>query len=424
MAIGAWRRRTWLAGVAAAVAAPMGRAGATARTTLTVAAYPSVDAIVKAALPAWQRRHPEVKVNVVSRQYVDHHTAMATALATAAHLPDVMALEASFLGRFSLGGGLDRLSQPPYNAAALQSRFVPYAWSSALNPQGELVALPTDIGPGTLLLRRDLLAKAGLVAGDLQASWEAYVAAGVRLKATTGAYLIGNAQALKDILIRDGVGPGQGLYFDRDSRVLVNSPRFVRAFELAREVRRQRLDARVTAWSNEWAEAFRRGKLATELSGAWMVGQMANGVAPETRGLWEAAHLPGQTFVGYGGTFYAIARRSDPARKALAWDLIRLLTLDPALQLAAFKAEDAFPALLEVHDAPFFDEPLSFLAGQPARRLWREAARRITPVLVHKQNNFANEVVGTELDNVMDRGKPIAEALGDAERLLQRRAHR
>ena len=27
MAIGAWRRRTWLAGVAAAVAAPMGRAG-------------------------------------------------------------------------------------------------------------------------------------------------------------------------------------------------------------------------------------------------------------------------------------------------------------------------------------------------------------------------------------------------------------
>ena len=421
---GAWRRRAWLAGMAAAVAAPLHRASAATSITLTVAAYPAVDAIVKAALPAWRQRHPDVAVNVVSRQYGDHHTAMTTALSTSVYLPDVMALEASYLGRFSTGGGLDSLSLPPYDGGALQSRFVPYAWSSALNPRGELVAVPTDIGPGTMLLRRDLLARAGLAAADLQPSWEAYVAAGARIKAATGAYLISNAQALKDILIRTGIGPGEGLYFDRDSRVLVNSPRFVRAFELAREVRRQRLDARVNAWSNEWAEAFRRGRLATELSGAWMVGQMANWVAPDTRGQWEAAHLPGQTFVGYGGTFYAIPRRSEPARKAMAWALIRLLTLDPTLQLAAFKAEDAFPALLDVHEAPFFDEPLPFLGGQPARRLWRDAARRITPVQVHKQNNFADEVVGTELDNVMDRGKPIAEALGDAERLLQRRAHR
>ena len=43
---------------------------------------------------------------------------------------------------------------------------------------------------------------------------------------------------------------------------------------------------------------------------------------------------------------------------------------------------------------------------------------------VHKQNNFADEVIGTELDNVIDRGKDIGRALGDAERLLQRRAHR
>lgn len=413
-----------MAGLAAAWAVPCAAARASAATTLTVAAYPAVDAIVKAALPAWRARHPEVAVRVVSRQYGDHHTAMTTALSTSVYLPDVMALEASYLGRFSTGGGLERLSGPPYGGQALQDRFVAYAWGSALNRDGALVAVPTDIGPGTMLLRRDLLARAGLDDADLQASWEAYVEAGARIKAATGAYLISNAQALKDILIRSGVGPGEGLYFDRDSRVLVRSPRFVRAFELAREVRRQRLDARVTAWSNEWAEAFRRGRLATELSGAWMVGQMANWVAPDTRGLWRAAHLPADTFVGYGGTFYALPRRADPARKALAWDFVRLLTLDPALQLAAFRAEDAFPALLAVHEDPFFDEPLPFLGGQPARRLWREAARRITPVQVHRQNNFADEVVGTELDNVMDRGKPIDEALGDAERLLQRRAHR
>ena len=37
-------------------------------------------------------------------------------------------------------------------------------------------------------------------------------------------------------------------------------------------------------------------------------------------------------------------------------------------------------ALAVWREAPFFDEPLPFLGGQPARRLWRDAARRITPV--------------------------------------------
>ena len=43
---------------------------------------------------------------------------------------------------------------------------------------------------------------------------------------------------------------------------------------------------------------------------------------------------------------------------------------------------------------------------------------------IHRQNNFADEVVSTELDNVMDRGKDIGRALADAERLLRQRAHR
>lgn len=415
------RRRTVLAAVLVAAAPPL---RATKPSRLTLAAYPLVDEIVKAALPAWRRRHPGVEVEVVSRQYADHHTAMTTALSTSVHMPDVMALEASYVGRFSSGAGLEVLSAPPYHADALRERFVGYAYETALNRQGELVALPTDIGPGTLMYRTDLLARAGLAETDLTASWESYVAAGARLKAATGAYLVGNAQSVKDILIRTGISTDEGLYFDRDARVLVTSPRFVRAFELAREVRRQRLDARVNAWSNEWAEGFRRGTLATELSGAWMVGQMANWVAPDTRGLWRVAQLPGQTYVGYGGTFYAIPRRAEASRKPLAWDLIRHLTLDPAGQLAAFKSQDAFPALRETHDDPFFDEPLPFLGGQRARRLWREAARRIEALPVHKQNNFADEVVATELDNVLDRGKAIGHALADAQRLLQRRAYR
>jgi multiple sugar transport system substrate-binding protein len=206
--------------------------------------------------------------------------------------------------------------------------------------------------------------------------------------------------------------------------VLVNTPRFVRAFELARQVRQHKLDARVTAWSNEWSEGLRSGRLASVPSGAWLAGHLNNWLAPATRGLWRASQLPEGAWAAYGGTFYAIPRAATPAHKPLAWELIQLLTLERERQLAAFKSHDAFPALLAAQDDPYFEEPLAFLGGQPARLGWREATRHITAVDVHKQDAFADEVINTELDKVLDQGKDIATALADAERLLQRRARR
>jgi len=391
---------------------------------LRVAAYPLVDEIIKAAMPDWKKIHPDVDIEVVSRQYIDHHTAMTTALSTSAHLPDVMTLESSFLGKFSHGSGLQDLSQQPYALGQFQNRFVAYAFDHVINAKGAMLAVPTDIGPGTMLYRHDLMAKAGIAESQLSESWESYVDAGIELKAKTGSYLIGSAQAIKDIVIRSGIEEGSGQYFDKHSNVLVKSPRFVRAFKLAQRVRFNKLDARVNNWSNEWAEGFRRGSLATDLTGAWMVGQMANWVAPDTKGLWRATHLPNQSYVGYGGSFYAIPSKSDPAKKKLAWDFIQLMTLNAAMQFKAFKSQDSFPALLETHQSDFFNEPIPFLGGQKARLIWREDAQKIKSTLIHKQNNFADEVIGVELDNVLHYGKSIDAALSDAHLLLEKRAKR
>ncbi|CAM3799558.1 ABC transporter substrate-binding protein [Roseateles saccharophilus] len=414
--------RRHLLAAAACGAAGLGRAAE--RPPLTVAAFPLVDVIVKDVLKGWSQSHPEVDAEVISRQYDDHHTAMTTALSTSGHLPDVIALEASYLGRFSLGAGLEDLSAPAFGAERFRERFVPFAFETARNREGHVVAMPTDIGPGSLFYRVDLLARAGLKEEDLTRSWEAYVEAGTELRARTGAYLIGDVRLLKDIVVRAGTPPGEGQFFDAQGRAQITSPRFVRAFELARKVRLQGLDARVEVWFNDWAEMLKRGRLATEISGAWMAGQMANWVAPGTAGKWRVAQLPEGAYCSYGGTYYAIPRRSAPERKQLAWQLIQELTLDRQHQLDAFKSQDAFPALLAAQQGPFFDQPLPFLGGQKARQLWREAAQRIPVVRMHRQHKFADEVVNAELDNVLEYGKPIAQALEDAQALLVHRANR
>lgn len=417
---GMLNRRAVLATGALAV----GGVRAQAPIVLHVAAFPLVDEIARAALPLWRKLHPDVEVRIQTRQYQDHHTAMTTALSTSGNLPDVMVLEASFLGRFAQGAGLEDLAREPFSIGRFQDRMVPFAYQQATNSRGSVVGMPTDIGPGTLLYRKDILERAEVHEDELTRSWDSYVAAGVRIKAKTGAYLIGTVQSIKDILLRSGIKPGEGQYFDKDSNVLVTSDRFVRAFEVAREARSKKLDARNTAWSNEWSEGFKRGTVATEVTGAWMVGQLSNWVAPKTAGLWRAAVLPEGSTVSYGGSFYSIPRRSDTARKALAWEFIQFMTLNRDRQLEAFTKYDAFPALLDAHNDPFFEEPLEFLGGQKARVLWRETARKITAVQVHKQSPFADEVINTELDKVMLEGKSIRIALNDAKRLLEQRAHR
>jgi multiple sugar transport system substrate-binding protein len=415
-------RRRFVAAVSSMGALPL--AHSVSAPSLTIAAFPAVDQIVSAALPEWGKRHAGMSVTVVSRQFVDHHTAMTTALSTASYLPDIIALEVGYLGRFAQGGGLENLLSAPYRIGKLKEQFVPYAFEQATNRRGEVVAVPTDLGPGTLLYRQDILLQANLRDVDLTRNWESYVESGLKIKATTGAYLLAHARDIKDIVIRTGLSPGDGLYFDSQSNVLVNSARFMRAFELAKKVRQNKLDARVSAWSNEWTEGFKRGKLATQLSGAWLAGHLSNWLAPNTRGLWRATHLPEGAWAAYGGTFFAIPKHANATNKALAWEFIQMLTLERTMQLQAFKSQDAFPALTQVHGDEFFEQPIEFLGGQKARILWREATRHISAVQVHKQDSFADEVVNTELDKVLDQGKAISTALADAQRLLEKRAKR
>ena len=417
-----WIKRSCVAGVLGLSMAALSHAQT--REILTIAAFPAVDEIVRSAIPHWNRLHPTVDIKVVSRQFSDHHTAMTTALSTAFYLPDVMALEVGYVGRFAQGGGLEDLAQEPFGIRKFESRYVPYAFAQGTNRKGAVVAAPTDIGPGTLLYRTDILARSGVSETQLTQSWESYVASGVRIKAKTGAYLMAHARDMKDIVIRTDVLSGDGLYFDARSNPLVTSPRFVRAFELARSVRAQKLDARVSAWSNEWSEGFKRGTISTQMTGAWLAGHLNNWLAPGTAGQWRAAQLPEGAYAAYGGTFFAIARGSPAAHKKLAWEFIQLMTLNREVQLNAFRSQDAFPALLETYDDLFFEQPIKFLGGQVARNGWRDAARRISAVTVHKHDAFADEVINTELDKVLDRGKDITTALADAQRLLGRRAHR
>ncbi len=393
-----------------------------AGTTLTVAAFPDIDRAVKEAAPQFKKLHPDVEIKVVSRAFVDHHNAMTTALSTGSNLPDVVALELGFIGRFASSGGLADLSQPPYSARQFQDKFARFTYPQATGSTSGLVAIPTDIGPGALFYRKDILDKAGVTEADLTKSWESYIEAGKKIKAATGAYLLPHVREIKDIYIRSNLSSGEGIYLDRNNKVLVDSPRFVKAFELAKAAREARLDAKLQQWSNEWTEAFKRGTLATEPMGAWLGGHLQNWIAPDSKGLWRAANLPNGAYASWGGTFYGIPKKAE--HKELAWEFIKFMTLNKDIQLESFRKINAFPALVEAQNDKIFEEPIEYLGGQKARVMWRDAAAHIPAIDVNKYDPVAEEIVNSELDKVLNEGKDIKTALADAKALIQRRVRR
>ncbi len=284
--------------------------------------------------------------------------------------------------------------------------------------------MPTDIGPGSMFYRTDLLAKAGVKPAQLNASWESYIANGKKVVAANpGAFLIPDASEAAQIILRTGLKAGDGLYFDKNNKVLVSpdNARFVKAFTVAKQIRDAKLDAKAGgAFSPEWTTAFQKGNLATEFSGAWLVGHMQNWLAKDFAGKWNAQNLPGNTFASWGGSFYGIPAQSQ--NKEAAWALVQYLTTNAAQQVLAFKTTGAFPALKSGQSDAVFNEGVPYLANQKARLLWRTAASKIQPLDVNKLDPIADQIVNDALNSVLDGSKDIPTALAEAQRLVERRA--
>lgn len=397
-------------------------AGAQAATTLTVASFPSFDDSVKVAIPLYKKLHPEIEIKLVSLAYGDHHTAMTTALATGSGLPDVMGVEIAYIGKFAESGGLEDLNKAPYSAQQYRSQFLRFTYPQSTSPSGKLAALPADVGPGTLFYRKDIMDKAGVTEKDLTSSWESFIEAGKKVKAATGAYLIADASDMSSIYIRSNLKDGEGIYFDSKGNPLLNTPRFKKAFELAQAARKAGIDGKIAAWSNEWSEGFKRGQLATQMTGAWLAGHLESWLAPDTKGLWRAAQLPNGAYASWGGSFYSIPSKSE--HKKEAWDFIKFMCMNKEMQLAAFKKVAAYPALIGAQDKEFLAEPIPFLGGQQARKLWEVSASKIPGLPVGKYDSVAQDVIGTALNDVLEQGKDITAALNEAQDKLKKRMRR
>ncbi|WP_102867073.1 ABC transporter substrate-binding protein [Pseudovibrio exalbescens] len=381
--------------------------------------FPDFDSHLDILIPKYEATHPDVSISYQMNQHADHHRRLTTNLATGSGAGDVVVVDVSFIGSFINEGGFENLSAPEYDADALKDHFVGYAWNQGKGTDGNQYAIPVDIGPGVMYYRRDVADSVGASMEDVISSWDSYIEYGRKLK-DQNVYLIADAAEVAQLIIYTTVKEGEGFYFDEDGSPLVTSDRFVHAFTVAKQIRDEGLDAQVRAWTNEWYEGFKNGTVATQLSGAWLLGHLQNWMAPDTAGLWGVTNLPDGIYGSWGGSFLAIPKQAK--NKKDAWDFIKYLTNTSEAQLSGLKNIGSFPALTATYDDPSFDEPIEFLAGQQARHLFAEVAQKVPAVAPRKGDLIADDIVlRAALLEVLNDGKDIEAALRDAERLIKRR---
>lgn len=392
----------------------LGSTGAS-KSVLTVDCYPPVGEALQKAIVLWEKLHPEVEVRLQVQAYADHHMGLLSQLTEGSGAADVTCVEVSFAQRLSDAPWLEDLLKAPFNAGQHQASITGYPWAQASSTEGELRVFPVDIAPGTLFYRDDILRKAGVTPEELTRSWDDFLAAGVKIKERTGAFLLHDAAFLVDIQLRATVPPGETLYFDQKGKPTLTTRRFVEAFTLAKKVQDLGLAARVGAWSPEWTRMLGSGEIATQPFGAWFEGLMEE-LLPENRGLWRVAPMPGNLPATLGGDFLALPVQGK--QKALAWDFVQFVGTNPQAQLAAFSSGGLLPVLKTAQQSRGLWKPFPYLGMQTPQRMWVELAHQVPPVLPSKDDSWVWELLHSALFRVLDGNMKIERALAEAEGLV------
>jgi multiple sugar transport system substrate-binding protein len=387
---------------------------------LTVASYTDFVDQVRGALSEWEQEHPQVRLELVALAPGDFVPAITPRLASGAGAPDVLFVDAAFLGRLGPSGVLADLSRPPHDAGALGERVLP-----SLAAQGRVgeaqVGIPAEAAPAVLFYRTDVLDRAGVTERDLTGSWEGFVAACARVRAGTGSYCLPRVMDLAEAVLRSDLRQGESPYFSPAGDPMPDPVRAARAIRLARAAHTAGIEASVAVGTQPWTELVRSGRIAVQLGGPTMIHRLAR-LDPGSSGSWRVAPLPGGGSFPTSSAFCALGARG--ARKELAWDLVRRTCLTRGPALAAYRAAGAVPALVEAARDAALDQPVAFLGGQVVGPSFRALAGRLQPVPVHRLDPLASDAFNLEVDHVIQDGKDIQAAIADARAEIDRRLKR
>ncbi|GHE92695.1 sugar ABC transporter substrate-binding protein [Streptomyces werraensis] len=330
---------------------------------------------LKTVAADFQKKHPKVKINLVSERSGDkHYTALSNAISAGKGVPDVAQLEYFSIGQYSLTKGLTDLSG--FGADKLASTYTPGPWN-AVTEGDKVYGLPMDSGPMALFYNKQVFDKYKIA---VPTTWDEYLDAARKLhKADPKAYIAndtGDAGFTTSLLWQAGSRPykvdGTNVKIDFGD---ANAKKFTDVWQKLID---EKLLAPVTSWTDDWYKGLGDGTIATLSTGAWMPANFESGV-PNASGQWRVAPLPAwakgdKASAENGGS--ALTVPSLAKNKALAYAFVEYANSGEGV--ASRVSEGAFPATrAELKSPEFLGKEFPYFGGQKANEIFADSAANV-----------------------------------------------
>ena len=397
-----------------------GRGDADARTTIRFWGFGREGEVVRELVPAFEARHPEIRVEVQQIPGTAAHEKLLTAFVGNA-TPDAAQLGNSWVPEFV---SLNALA--PLDARAARSGVrgdvFPGIWDTNV-VDGKTWGLPWYVDTRLLFYRADLVAQSG---GPWPPkSWAEWRETMTRIKRRGGpnrfAILLPIDEWTQPVIF--GLQTGAGLLDKDGRRAAFRDPRFRKAMAFYLDLYTSGLAPALDLQSvANLYQQFGEGYFAMVITGPWNLGEFKNRLPADQQGLWATAPLPppeaGMPYPGIsiaGGSSLVLFRRSRSPEATWKW--LEYLS-EPAQQARFYQLSGDLPARRSAWKlagiagdpkaAPFLQQ-LEQVAATPKVPEWERIATR----------------VAESAEQVMRGGRSLDSALAaldaDVDRMLEKR---
>lgn len=347
-------------------------ASADQKTTLRLWAMGREGEVLSELVPAFEREHPGVRVQVQQIPWSAAHEKLLTAYVGDA-TPDIAMLGNTWVPEFVALDALEPLDQRVATSRDIvRSDYFPGIWSTNV-VDNVTYGIPWYVDTRVIFYRTDLLANAGY--DRMPSTWADWREAMVRIKSRMGPHqypLLMPITEWQPIVIL-GLQGGSPLLRDGGQFGAFAQPQYLKAFDFYVRLFKDSLAPSLSGSeiSNLFQE-FERGNIAMYISGPWQIGEFSTRLPENMQDKWMTAPLPGMDGPGVslaGGASLSLFRNSE--HKAEAWALMEYLSR-PDVQVKFHKLTGDLPP----RRTAWLD---STLAGNRYAAAFREQLDRVVP---------------------------------------------
>ncbi|MBC7290310.1 MAG: extracellular solute-binding protein [Actinotalea sp.] len=308
----------------------------------------------------------------------DAYQAFSTALEAGSGAPDVMMIEAEFLGQYTIRNALVDLA--PYGAAELEGDYTEGAWADVT--EGDAVyAIPVDGGPMGLLVRQDIFDEHGVA---VPTTWEEFADAAQALQDAGFDGVIANFPPnwwafVQAMAAQKGWAPFTYDSASTDIGININTPEAVEVLAFWEDLVDRGLVATDEAFTADYNASLVDGTYASYVAAAWGPGYLEGLSDADEDAVWRAVPLPqweGEEprSVNIGGSTFAVSEQASDEELA-ARVAMDIFGTDEAWRIGIEEAA-LFPLWRPVLESDYFAElEYPFFDGQQIQKdVFLEAA--------------------------------------------------